>query len=151
MQVKDNRCMSEKATRSSCPINIALELFGDKWTLLIVRDMMFRQLQAYGDFLNSPEGISTNILADRLKQLESNGLIRKYPDPGDGKKYIYLLTEKGEELMPVLIEMIRWGMKYSEDSAMPVEIRKRLETDLDGFIEQSRTVIRRKREALLKN
>jgi len=143
--------MSEKATRSSCPINIALELFGDKWTLLIVRDMMFRQLQAYGDFLNSPEGISTNILADRLKQLESNGLIRKYPDPGDGKKYIYLLTEKGEELMPVLIEMIRWGMKYSEDSAMPVEIRKRLETDLDGFIEQSRTVIRRKREALLKN
>ena len=151
MQVKDNRYMSEKATRSSCPINFSLELFGDKWTLLIVRDMMFRQLQAYGDFLNSPEGISTNILADRLKQLESNGLIQKYPDPGDGKKYIYLLTEKGEDLMPVLIETIRWGMKYSEESAIPVEIRKRLETDLDGFTEKTRTAIRRKREALLRN
>ncbi|MCB1662502.1 MAG: winged helix-turn-helix transcriptional regulator, partial [Pseudomonadales bacterium] len=67
------------------------------------------------------------------------------------KKYIYLLTEKGEDLMPVLIETIRWGMKYSEESAIPVEIRKRLETDLDGFTEETRIAIRRKREALLRN
>lgn len=149
MQVKDNRPMSEKTTRSSCPVNFSLELFGDKWSLLIVRDMLFRQLQNYGDFLSSPERISTNILANRLKQLEGNGLIQKFPDPSDGKKYIYLLTEKGEDLLPVLLEMIRWGIKYSDKTAVPQEIRRRLESDLDGFIKETRTAIRDKRDALL--
>lgn len=149
MQVKDNRPMSEKTTRSSCPVNFSLELFGDKWSLLIVRDMLFRQLQNYGDFLSSPERISTNILANRLKQLEGNGLIQKFPDPTDGKKYIYLLTKKGEDLLPVLLEMIRWGIKYSDKTAVPPEIRRRLESDLDGFIKETRTAIRDKRDALL--
>ncbi|MCF7982100.1 MAG: helix-turn-helix transcriptional regulator [Pseudomonadales bacterium] len=141
--------MSEKTTRSSCPVNFSLELFGDKWSLLIVRDMLFRQLQNYGDFLSSPERISTNILANRLKQLEGNGLIQKFPDPSDRKKYIYLLTEKGEDLLPVLLEMIRWGIKYSDKTAVPQEIRRRLESDIDGFIKETRTAIRDKRDALL--
>lgn len=154
MQVKDNRCMKEKPTgstdpRSCCPINLALELFGDKWTLLLIRDMMFRQLTGYGDFLNSPEGISTNILANRLKQMECTGLIEKLSDPQDGKKYIYLLTERGVDLLPVMVEVVRWGMKYGEQAAMPPEVKEQIESDPEGFIRDIQAVMREKRKVLL--
>ena len=146
--MKDNGGMNEKVGRSSCPINLALELFGDRWTLLIIRDMMLRQLSSYGDFLNSPEGISTNILANRLKQLEGCGLIEKYSDPRDRKKFIYLLTEKGEDLLPVLMEMVRWGLKHSDEAVIPEEFLEKIRSDLPGFTDEILDKLRRERQRI---
>lgn len=98
--------------RSSCPITNTLDLIGDKWTLLIVRDMLLYNKQRYGEFLASDEGITTNILADRLKRLEENGLIKKSPYQRNPVRYAYHLTGKGRELEPMIREMIRWGLKH---------------------------------------
>ena len=96
-----------KRGRSTCPINFGLEIFGDPWTLLIVRDMVFNDKRTYSDFLKSAEGIATNVLADRLVRLETVGLIQKTTQT-DGKP-AYRLTERGIELVPVLVELIIWG------------------------------------------
>ena len=96
-----------KRGRSTCPINFGLEIFGDPWTLLIVRDMVFNDKRTYGDFLKSAEGIATNVLAERLQRLETAGLIEK-TTRADGKP-AYRLTDRGLELVPVLIELIIWG------------------------------------------
>ncbi len=95
--------------RSSCPINFGLEIFGDQWSLLILRDLVFNGKNTYGDFLESAEGISTNILAKRLNNLESSGLIAKGRPPSNKKTIIYYLTDKGKTLIPVLLELIIWG------------------------------------------
>lgn len=144
--------MTESIRRSPCPINFALELFGDKWTLLIIRDLIFMRKKGYGEFMESPEGISTNILADRLRQLVDNGLIEKYPDHNDKKKFVYLLTEKGEALVPVLVEIIRWGAQYDEQAknAIPIEISARLESDAMAFVEETRQSVRKERKQYLK-
>ncbi len=140
--------MKQHARRSPCPINFALEIFGDKWTLLIIRDLVFFHKTGYGEFLDSPEGISTNILADRLKQLVDNGLIEKFTDQSDKKKYLYLLTEKGEALIPVLVELIRWGAEYDLQTreVIPPEINARLKADVQGFIEETRQSVRQQRD-----
>ena len=109
-----------------CPIDFALELFGDRWSLLLIRDMLFRGKRRYSEFLGSEEGISTNILASRLKQMQARGLVEKFADPGNGKASIYLLTDKGVELTPVILEVIRWGMTNDELSAIPQQISQAL-------------------------
>src|SRR5688572_27065585 len=91
--------------RSNCPVNFGLENFGDKWSLLIVRDIVFWGKKTYGDFLSSDEGIATNILAARLMQMEENGILKKTPHPTDKRRDVYLLTEKGMDLIPLLIEI----------------------------------------------
>lgn len=108
--------MSEKKLRSHCPINFGLEVFGDKWSLLILRDILFRGKRTYGEFLKSEEGFATNILAARLIQLEDEGILKKLSDPSDARKSIYLLTEKGLDLIPMLFEMMRWSAKYDSKS-----------------------------------
>jgi len=100
--------------RSNCPVNFGLETFGDKWSLLIVRDIVFWGKKTYGDFLRSDEGIATNILASRLAQLEDNGILEKTPQPGDKRKDVYSLTEKGMELIPLLVEIVAWSGKLVE-------------------------------------
>ncbi len=95
--------------RSSCPVNYAVELFGDRWSLLIIRDLLFNGKQTFGEFLQSPEGIARNILAARLRTLEAGGLIDKRPSPDDGRKDLYSLTEKGRRLLPVLSAMSDWS------------------------------------------
>src|SRR5262245_13861349 len=90
--------MKAKMPKSHCPINFALELFGDKWTLLIIRDLLFSGKKYYGDFLNSEEKISTNILADRLNMLEREGFVSKINDEHHGSKYVYAATQKAEDL-----------------------------------------------------
>jgi len=100
--------------RSNCPVNFGLETFGDKWSLLIVRDIVFWGKKTYGDFLKSDEGIATNILASRLAQLEENGILKKEPQPGDKRKDVYSLTEKGMELIPLLVEIVAWSGKLLE-------------------------------------
>lgn len=98
--------------RSDCPISFALDVFGDKWSLLIVRDVVFEGKQTFNDFLRSDEGIARNILASRLTQLKEKGILCKEPHPSDGRKDIYTLTEKGRDLIPILLSMAAWGDAY---------------------------------------
>lgn len=109
-----------------CPIRYGLGLIGDKWSLLIVRDLMFKGRHNYGEFLNAGEGISTNILADRLAQFEAKGIISKSPDPSHGKKFHYGLTDKGLDLMPVMFAIMDWSEKYDEQTEVPKEFIKQL-------------------------
>lgn len=103
---------SNKLRTSGCRVAFGLDIFGDRWSLLIIRDMVLYGKKTYGDFLEGEEGISTNILADRLKQLEANGIIEKTRDPESGRSYLYRLTEKGRDLTPIVREIIRWSERY---------------------------------------
>jgi len=100
--------------RSQCPLNASVEMLGDRWSLLILRDMMLRGSSTFRDFLNSYEKIASNILADRLHKLETNGIITSMHDLIDGRKRIYSLTGKGIDLAPVLTEMVLWAAKHEE-------------------------------------
>jgi DNA-binding HxlR family transcriptional regulator len=100
--------------RSGCPLNVSIEILGDRWSLLIIRDMMLRGFRSYKEFLGSDEGIATNILADRLRTLEAHGIITTEKDPSDGRKLIYSLTAKGIDLAPVLTEMVLWAAAHEE-------------------------------------
>lgn len=108
-----------QAQRSPCPIACTLDLIGDRWTLLIVRDMMFFSKQRFEEFLESPEGISTNILANRLKLLEDLGLVEKQPYSNHSRRMNYQLTEVGQSLRPVLKTMTAWGLKHIPDTRIP--------------------------------
>ena len=118
------------ACRSHCPINFVLETFGDRWTLLIVRDLMFKQKQTYGGFLESDERISTNILAERLKRLEAHGIIERHGPKG--QRQIYALTEKGRDLLPVMLEITAWSARHDEATNTPPEFLTAYESDPDG-------------------
>jgi DNA-binding HxlR family transcriptional regulator len=107
--------MKNRQYRSTCPVNFALETFGDTWSLLIVRDIIGHKKSTYGEFLESDEKISTNILADRLSRLEQVGILRKIPDKNDRRKDRYKLTQKGIDLYPIILEMILWSAKYGKD------------------------------------
>jgi len=99
--------------KSGCPINLTLEVLGDRWSLLVIRDMMFGNRRHYRELLrNSLEGISSNILADRLKALQERGIITRADDPGHAQKGIYSLTEQGIALLPVLAQMGSWGVAH---------------------------------------
>ena len=108
--------MKEIKPRSACPISSALDIVGDKWSLLIIRDLMFKGKNTYTDFIKSDEKIATNILADRLATLEHAGILFKEEHPESKAKYLYRLTPKGIDLMPVLIEIIVWSDKYGDFS-----------------------------------
>lgn len=108
--------MPIKKLRSHCPVNFGLESFADKWSLLIVRDILFRGKKSYGEFLKSEEGFATNILASRLAHLEEQGILFRKPDTEDRRKDIYTLTEKGLDLIPMIFEMILWSSKYDPKS-----------------------------------
>src|SRR6266403_6242090 len=102
-----------EAKRSGCPINLTLEVVGDKWCLLIIRDMMFRNRRHFRELLTkSEERISSNILADRLKTLLEQGIVTRDDDPSHKQKGIYSLTEQGIELLPILAQLSGWGFKY---------------------------------------
>jgi DNA-binding HxlR family transcriptional regulator len=114
------------AWRSMCPLNASVEILGDRWSLLIIRDMMLRESRTFKEFLDSHEKIATNILAGRLKRLIAHGIIAVHPDPEDGRKQIYLLTKKGIDLAPVLTEMVLWASSHEEtgNQALVREMRK---------------------------
>jgi DNA-binding HxlR family transcriptional regulator len=103
--------------RSGCPVSMALDLLGDKWSLLIVRDMMVRGYRTFHEFQHSGEGIATNILTDRLHKLEAGGILLREPTARDGRSANYLLTEKGIALAPVLLELLIWGAHHEETDA----------------------------------
>lgn len=108
--------------RSDCPVNISLEVFGDRWSLLIVRDLMVRGFTRFQDFVESGEGIATNILADRLRRLQRSGIVKGERDESDGRRVIYRLTEKGIDLAPVMLELLIWGAQHEETGAPPAVI-----------------------------
>ncbi len=122
-----------KDHRSLCPINLVLELVGDNWSLLIVRDLMFRGHSSYQAFLRSEEGIATNILADRLQRLEQNGLISKASDPADARKFIYALTEKGADMAPLLVEMTLFANRHAPRIDMPKEVVADMQRNKSAF------------------
>jgi len=106
--------------RSGCPLNVSVEMLGDRWSLLIVRDMMLRGSRTFKEFLESHEGIASNILADRLRKLAAYGIIATQQDPSDGRKLIYLLTKKGIDLAPVLTEMVLWAAAHENTGNQPL-------------------------------
>lgn len=111
--------MKPQKPRSTCPISFSLDVLGDKWTLLILRDMVFAGKSTYGEFLQSPEKMATNILADRLATLETQGFVTKQVAADKKSKFTYRLTEKGLDLIPLLMEIIRWGTTYSPAGGNP--------------------------------
>jgi len=127
-----------KKRKSGCPVAFALDTFGDKWTLLVIRDIVMKGSKTYGEFLEGNEGIATNVLADRLKKLEAEGIVARARDPENHRKILYTLTEKGCDLVPVILEMILWSTKYDPNTTARKEILKRIENDRDGFIDEIR-------------
>jgi DNA-binding HxlR family transcriptional regulator len=125
----------KKATskrRSECPLNASVEMLGDRWSLLIVRDMMLRGFRSYKQFMECYEGIATNILADRLRKLVAYGIIKTQTDPADGRKVVYQLTQKGIDLAPVLTEMVLWAAAH-EDTGNQALVRQMRE-DKEKFL-----------------
>lgn len=119
----------EKKFRSLCPISSTLDLLGDKWSLIIIRDMLIKGKKTYKEFSLSDEGIATGILASRLKQLESFGIITKRKLPENKKENIYLLTEKGIDLTPILIEITLWSDQYMREFNPKLHSYEELKTD----------------------
>ncbi len=108
--------MPPNEPRSYCPINLSLEIFGDTWTLLVLRDLMFAGKRHYRELLQSDEGISSNVLADRLARLVEHGLLTKAEDPTHKQKAIYSLTEKAITLLPVIVQIGAWGSRWVPDA-----------------------------------
>ncbi len=125
--------------RSGCPISYSLDLFGDRWTLLILRDMVLGGKRYSRDFLAAPEGIATNVLAERLARLERAGLIDKRPDPEDRKRRLYTLTDAGLDTIPILLEVIVWGATHDADTAAPQQFIERARSDRDTVLAELRT------------
>jgi len=131
------------ARRSNCPIAYALDLVGDKWTLIVLRDLIMARKQHFRDLLAGTEGIATNILASRLKLLEAAGLVTRRIDPAQARRVIYEPTEKALDLLPVLIELVRWSTKHDPKSAAPPHFLRRLARDREGLIAELRAAHRR--------
>jgi DNA-binding HxlR family transcriptional regulator len=109
--------------RSGCPISISLEIFGDRWSLLVVRDLMFKRLRTFKEFAAAGERIATNVLAERLERLENAGIIERAADPNDARRVHYALTKKGMALAPVLVEMVIWAAEHERTDARPKTVR----------------------------
>lgn len=123
--------------RSGCPLSISLEMLGDRWSLLIVRDLMVRGCRTFKDFLHSGEGIATNILSDRLKRLACAGIVVAEEEASDGRRINYRLTEKGIDLAPVLLEMLLWAARHEKTGA-PCEKIASIGQNRDAIIAEVR-------------
>jgi DNA-binding HxlR family transcriptional regulator len=124
-----------KDLRSQCPIALTLDVIGDKWTLLILRDLIIRGKRRYQDFLNSKEKISTNLLAERLVRLENLQIIAKSNDPTNKKQFIYSPTQKGIDLLPILFDFMKWGIKHASETDLTIPFVKQLMADENALRE----------------
>lgn len=129
--------------RSSCPISTALDIFGDKWSLLVIRDLIFKQKKTYGEFLDSEEKIATNILADRLLLLETAGLISKEKHPESKAKVLYRLSDKGIDLLPALVEIILWSEKYHDVHPFASQFAKQIKKDKEKTIKDIKASLKK--------
>lgn len=137
MQVIPYFCHVKKkkgGLRSGCPISTALDIFGDKWSLLIIRDLMFNEKSTFGGFLHSEEKIATNILADRLVTLERGEIISRQDHPESKLKVLYKLTPKGLDLIPMMVEIIAWSEKHHDVHPYAKQFAKQIKKDKDSVI-----------------
>jgi len=135
--------MKEITQRSNCPVSFSLDFLGDKWSLLIIRDMMIANKSTYGEFLQSDEKISTNILADRLVVLEQNGFITRSVSSEKKNRIIYRMTEKAIDLVPIIMEYNIWGAKYNPngDHALLKELNEDKQKTILKYQEKIRSSI----------
>jgi len=121
--------------RSDCPISCTLDIIGDKWSLLIIRDVMLRGKMSYSEFLNSEEKIATNILVNRLTILEGEKILVKKVSDENKSKYIYSLTQKGADLLPIIIELMDWGARYNSNCPRK-ELGQKIKRDKGAVIRE---------------
>ncbi|TLV04035.1 helix-turn-helix transcriptional regulator [Dyadobacter luticola] len=133
--------MKEPKQRSACPISTSLDVLGDKWTLLILRDMVFAGKSTYGQFLQSAEKIATNVLADRLAVLESQGILTKEVAADKKSKFTYRLTEKGLDIVPIIVSHILWGARHYTTDIDP-GLLDELRTGKDAAVEKYQQLAR---------
>jgi DNA-binding HxlR family transcriptional regulator len=137
--------LKEVTPRSSCPISFSLDFLGDKWNLLILRDMIFNEKYSYGEFLESHEKIATNILANRLAFLEGNGFVQKRVASYNKSKFIYSLTEKGITLLPIIAEMVIWGSAFNPGNTLD-QVQKELSKNKVSAIARYTEILRERLE-----
>jgi DNA-binding HxlR family transcriptional regulator len=112
--------METSERRSTCPINYSVEIFGDKWMLLLLRDLMFNGKHSFLEFRASEEKISSAVLTEKLNMLLNEGIVSKVTSPKNASKFLYLLTDKGIELVPAMVEFLDWGSRYNPDGGPKV-------------------------------
>lgn len=117
-----------------CPMTYVLEILGDKWSFLIIRDMLFKGCCRYKQFIESDEGVATNILADRLKKLTKHGLVTQCKDPDNGRQKLYHLTERGLDLIPSILQLIKWSGRHDPQSILSEKIMFYLEERFDEAV-----------------
>lgn len=127
--------------RSDCPISCSLEMWGDKWSLLIIRDLMLKKECTYGDFLKADEKIATNILATRLQNLLDNGIIDKKDHPDNKLKILYFLTQKGVDLIPIIVEINLWGDRYLTIPDGRKKLLEEIKNDKEAFIKRAKAYL----------
>ena len=120
--------------RSDCPISNVLDIVGDKWSLLVLRDLMFFGKHSFSELQGSKEKVATNILSSRLENLEKEGLVQKQVDPSDKRKKVYSLTPKGKDMLPILLEMMIWSSKYAPETNAPKDFLDRAINDRERLI-----------------
>jgi DNA-binding HxlR family transcriptional regulator len=129
--------------RSDCPINFGVQAFGDAWSLLIIRDLVYFGKKTYGEFLASEEGIATNVLASRLAWLEQNGILTRTPGETDRRKAIYALTEKGLDLIPILLEIANWSALHDAQTSAPAGWIALVRADRENLTRLIRETVKR--------
>ena len=135
--------MKELKQRSTCPVSTSLDVMGDKWTLLILRDMVFAGKSTYGQFLQSAEKIATNVLADRLAFLESQGILTKAVAADKKSKFTYRLTEKGVDIVPIIVALVLWGTKHYPN-VVDSGLLEELQVGKDAAVEKYQRLAREK-------
>ena len=134
--MEKNRRRVVMPSRSNCPISHLLDIVGDKWSLLILRDLIFFDKKSYSELQNSDEKIATNILSNRLELLEQSKLITKQADKKDKRKKVYELTKAGVDMLPILLEMILWTSKHEPSKDIPQQLIDNLEVDREAVIKE---------------
>lgn len=132
---------SSRREKSNCPISYSLDLFGDRWTLLVLRDLILWGKTRFGDIQASDENIASNILSDRLRRLEGQGIIGIAKDPSDARQKIYTVTDKGRSLTPVLLEIAAWGASHDPRTGAPDDFAEDFYADRDAYYDEHRSRI----------
>ena len=122
-----------KKRQSGCPITFGLDTFGDRWSLLVIREIMLLGKKTYSEFMEADEGIASNILIDRLKHLETEGIIDKSRDPENRRSFIYALTKKGRDLAPIILEIVIWSGTHDQRPCALRGVLQNINKDREGF------------------
>ncbi|MCC8409109.1 helix-turn-helix transcriptional regulator [Mucilaginibacter sp. UR6-1] len=133
--------------RSSCPINYSVEIFGDKWMLLLLRDLMFNGKNSFLEFRASDEKISSAVLTEKLNTLLNEGIVSKITSPKNASKFLYLLTDKGIEMIPFMVEFLNWGSRYNPDGG-PKTLLEGIKKNKKKLITELQDKLRGQRQSL---